>query len=95
LLKSKLRFLALIFGAQKIAFNQFFEKPIKPKTFTKKIKKIHKTQEKFKTVLKIKNSHMNLKVPGMPEKTTVIRKIAKPNTGNVKKIPFTKKTDLE
>jgi len=82
-------------GAQKIAFNQFFEKPIKPRTFTKKIKKIHKTQEKFKTVLKIKNSHINLKVPGIPEKITVIKKITNPKPGYVKKIPFTKKTDLE
>lgn len=82
-------------GAQNKAFNQFFEKPIKPKTFTKKIKKIHKIQEKLSTVLNTKNSQTNLKVPGIPENTTVIKKIQKPSTGNVKKTPFTKKTDLE
>ena len=93
--KSKAFKLIFLFGAQKTALNQFFEKPIKPNALTIITKIKPKIQEILKTKLKTKNSHTNFKVPGIPEKKKIIKIIEIAKLLKEKKITLTAKMDLD
>ena len=79
----------------KIALNQFFEKPIKPKQLALTTKINVESTEKSIRLLKIQNSIENFKVPGNPAKNIHIKKIAIDMFGKNETIPFTCNIDLE
>lgn len=84
-----------LLGAQKTALNQFFEKPIKPRTFTIRTKKAPRTQDTLKVRLNTRNSQTNFRVPGIPEKKKIIKRMERARLLKEKKIPLTAKIDLD
>lgn len=84
-----------LLGAQNTALNQFFEKPIRPRTFTMSTKATPKHHDTLNVRLNTRNSQTNLSVPGIPEKKKIIKRIERARLLKEKKIPFTARIDLD
>ena len=79
----------------KIALNQHFENPIKPKQLAMKKTIKHETGAKSKKEENIKNSVVNFSVPGRPEKKIHINITEIAKLGVNCSIPDISITDLE
>ena len=69
------------FGKPKIELNQHLLKPTKPKKFKLNTSTSVIGQDTESSVLNIKNSQLNLRVPGSPPKKITMKKIAAPRRG--------------
>jgi hypothetical protein len=87
--------LLLFFGNPNNKLNQILLKPIKPNVLAININKKQTIGDISKKLLKIKNSLINLIVPGIPEKKITIIIINTPRLGSMCNKPPISIIDLE